>query len=265
MNVHKKIENNILYISLSRQEVRNAFNPSLIGELREAFLEVRTQPHLKAVIFRGLGKAFCAGADLGWMKSMAQYSEEDNLKDSEYLFEMFESIRSCPVPVITWVHGAAFGGALGLIAASDFVIAEEQTQLCFSEVKIGLVPAVISAFVQNKISLSQISHFMISGMVFKPQQVLGSLVHHLVKGTKELNDDQLFEIFSAASKEIVHSLMQAGPEAIRETKKLTSYIDPEAWAQTKKRVCESIARRRVSSEGQEGLSSFFEKRRPSWV
>lgn len=253
--------NSILSVTMSREEVRNAFNPELIQKITEAFLSVRTKSHLRAVIFRGEGKVFCAGADLSWMKSMAQFSAAENYADSEKLFEMFEAIRICPVPVVTLVQGAAFGGALGLIAASDYVVAEAQTQLCFSEVKIGLLPAVISAFILKKAPMSQVGHWMMSGQVFGPQEFLGTLIHQVVAAST----DSMAIALERAASPILSSLLQAGPEAIRATKALLLEMNTQDWSLTKSQVCKAIADRRVSPEGQEGLTSFFEKRKAHWV
>ncbi len=258
-------ENSICTITLQRSEVRNAFNPELIEKLTQTFSSFQSQKTVRAVVLRGEGKVFCAGADLSWMKDMAKYSQSENKRDSEKLFEMFESIRTCPVPVITLVQGAAFGGALGLIAASDYVVADSKSQFCFSEVKIGLLPAVISAFILRKVPLSQIAPFMMSGQVFSPLDVLGSLVHELVDTSSLESEVAVMNRLELAAQPFVDSLLQAGPEAVRETKKLIHNLNTNDWAQTKQIVCQSIAERRVSAEGQEGLSSFFEKRKAHWV
>ncbi len=251
----------VLFVTLDRPDVRNAFHPELIKKLTEVFISADKRKHLRAVVLRGSGKVFCAGADLTWMKEMAKYSQKENLADSENLFEMFESIRTCSVPVITLVHGAAFGGALGLIAASDYVIADTRTQLCFSEVKIGLLPAVISAFIMRKVSQGSIGHLMMSGQVFYPSAVAGTLVHQII----DLQGTDPMQGLEAAAAGILLSLHESAPESVRETKKLLNSLQELDWKKTKKKVCETIAERRVSKEGQEGLASFFAKQKPSWV
>jgi methylglutaconyl-CoA hydratase len=250
-----KEEKNVAYVTLDRPDVRNAFHPEMIQKLTEAFRNFSQRTDLRAIVLAGEGKAFCAGADLNWMKSMVHYTKAQNQEDSEKLFQMFGAIWSCPVPVVGYVHGAAFGGALGLIAACDYVIAEEKTQLCFSEVKLGIAPAVISAFILKKCAPGVVSHLMISGKVFAPKEVLGSgLVHESV------NESQM----PAALKQWLENLMAAGPEAVRETKKLIRKLTEGSLAAAQAETCRVIAERRVSTEGQEGLKSFLEKRSPSW-
>lgn len=242
-------------ITLQREDVRNAFNPEMIAEITKAFQSVRADLKTRAVVFAGSGKAFCAGADLAWMKSMVNYSFAENQKDAEVLFEMFEAIRNCEVPVIAKVHGSAFGGAIGLLAASDYVIAEEGTQMSFSEVKLGIAPAVISAFVLRKAIHGIVAPLMLSGKLFTAKDVLGSgLVHEAV------SLDQL----DTRVAEFITTLSQGGPEAVRETKKLINELCDLSFAESKKATAKVIAERRSSEEGQDGLRSFLEKRRPKW-
>jgi len=252
----KVSENNfIVTVTLNRPEVRNSFHPQMIAEITKAFKSFTSRKDLRLVVLRGEGKVFCAGADLNWMKEMVKYSLEENKKDSNLLFEMFNAVYSCPIPVLGVVHGAAFGGGLGFLAASDYVIAEEKTQLCFSEVKLGIVPAVISTFVLKKTALGIVSPLMLTGKVFSPKEVLGTgLVHEIV----EAGD------LSARALAVEKMFLEAGPEAARATKKLihqmSSWNDVQAATETAK----VIAERRVSAEGQEGLQSFLEKRQPRW-
>lgn len=252
----KLSENNqIATVILNRPEVRNSFHPQMIAEITKAFQGFATRQDLRAIVLRGEGKVFCAGADLHWMKEMVKYSLEENKKDSQQLFEMFNAIYQCPIPVISVVHGAAFGGALGFLAASDYVIAEEKTQLCFSEVKLGIAPAVISTFVLKKMALGIASPLMLTGKVFGPKEVLGSgLVHELVTA------GDLDSKVSAVEK----LFLEVGPEAVRATKKLIHQISSLTDAQAAVETAKVIAERRVSAEGQEGLQSFLEKRQPSW-
>ncbi len=248
-------ENSLALVSLDRPDVRNAFHPEMIQKLTETFQALSARNDLRAIVLSGEGKAFCAGADLNWMKSMVDYTMAQNLQDSEKLFQMFEAIWNCPVPVIGVVHGAAFGGALGLIAVCDHVIAEEKTQMCFSEVKLGLAPAVISAFILQKCAPGPVSHLMISGKVFGPQEVLGAgLVHEIVPEA---------HLASTLAK-AVQNYEIAGPDAVRETKKLIRRVSGLDWQGIKAETCRVISERRISTEGQEGLKSFLEKRSPSW-
>jgi methylglutaconyl-CoA hydratase len=248
-------EKNLALVSLDRPEVRNAFDLNLIRKITDTFHNLSKRTDLRAVVLSGEGKAFCAGADLNWMKSMVQYDLAQNQKDSTQLFEMFEAIWNCPFPVIGVVHGAAFGGALGLIAACDYVIAEEKTQMCFSEVKIGIVPAVISVFLAQKLQLSSISHLMMTGKMFSPQDVkhLG-LVHEIVAEAH----------LAQALGQAIKLFQEAGPEAVRATKRLVRTVGQLSWSEAKMNTCQVISQRRISGEGQEGLKSFLEKRDPQW-
>ena len=253
LKIHE--EKNIAFISLNRPEIKNAFNPEMIQQLTGAFIQFSNRPDLRAVVLSGEGNVFCAGADLNWMQNMIQYSLEQNKKDSIELFEMFEAIEACAIPVIAVVQGAAFGGALGLIAACDYVIAEEKTQMCFSEVKIGLAPAVISAFVLKKCVGGVLKPLMLTGKAFSPKEVLGSgLVHETIESS---------HLASSLAK-VVRSFEEASPQAVREAKKLFKSMDLADWKSTRDLTTNLISRMRLSNEGQEGLKSFLEKRSPSW-
>ena len=149
-SVRLEIKDRIAYVTLARPEVRNAFDPASIDQITKTFTSLQDQNDLVAVILTGEGKSFCSGADLGYMQSMAKYSLDENVADANALFAMFETIRLCPHPVIVRVQGHAMGGALGLIAACDIAAIEQGTLLCFSEVKLGLLPAVISTFILER-------------------------------------------------------------------------------------------------------------------
>lgn len=247
--------NHVAYVKLHRPEVRNAFNPEMIAELTEVFLKLNERQDLKAVVLQGEGASFCAGADLNWMQGMIHFNLDENKKDSEKLFEMFNAIRSCELPVVGYVHGAAFGGALGLLAVCDLVICEADTQFCFSEVKLGISPAVISAFILDKLNLGQVAHWMLSGQIFKNDVALQiGLIQF--EGTKEECHRHL--------QIVLQNYIQAGSAAVRATKKMIYQLKHLTWSEQKNTVTQVIAERRVSAEGQEGLKSFLEKRQPSW-
>jgi methylglutaconyl-CoA hydratase len=245
----------VAYVKLHRPDVRNAFNPEMIADITQTFLELSKRQDLRAVVLQGEGKSFCAGADLNWMKEMVNFSFAENRDDSLKLFSMFEAISTCALPVIGMIHGAAFGGALGLVAACDEVIAEENTQFCFSEVKLGIAPAVISAFVNRKAVQGKVRPLMLSAVVFNAvtAQQAGLVTEVVPSGEGH-----------TALQKIIHNYKQCGPEAVRETKKLLNDISAMTWDQQKERTTTLIAERRCSSEGQEGLKSFLEKREPSW-
>ncbi len=252
--IELNIENNIASLTLNRPDVRNAFNDEMISEMTQAFSSLQEKGDVRCVFLKGAGKSFSAGGDLGWMKSMVDYTEEENIKDSEKLYEMYEALRAVPVPVVTLVHGHAMGGALGLIAASDIVLAVDETQFCFSEVRLGLAPAVISAFVKDKILPRDMSRYFLSAEVFGPEaaQQMG-LIHEF--GSEKAMQDQ--------SEKILKKIINNGPVAVRETKKLIS--DLKTSSDIKSQTTKVIAKLRVGKEGQEGLKAFFEKRKPRWT
>lgn len=247
--------NQVAYVKLHRPEVRNAFNPKMISEITQTFRELEKREDLRVIALQGEGKAFCAGGDLNWMKEMVNFSREQNLDDSKKLFEMFEAIADCSLPVIGLVHGAAFGGALGLIAVCDEVIAEEGTQFCFSEVKLGIAPAVISAFVNRKAVAGKVRPLMLSGAVFNA---------HVAQQTGLVTEISPAGEGHVTLQKILHNYLQCGPEAVRETKKLLNKLDTLTWDEQKRATGKVIAERRASPEGQEGLKSFLEKREPTW-
>lgn len=247
----------VMHVTLNRPDVRNAFEPEMIREITEAFAsKINNDVSLRAVVLKGAGKSFCAGADLGWMQSMVQYSFEQNLADSAKLFEMFVAIRNCPVPVITRVQGHAMGGAMGLLAVSDIVAAESESQFAFSEARLGLAPAVISPFVSEKMISSAAHRFWLTAEVMTAEETKEAGLVHFVGPMEEVDS-----FIEKSVKTVCHN----GPEAVRATKQLLRLnAKPVAWEQVKAETTRLIAERRVSAEGQEGLKSFFEKRSPSW-
>ncbi len=249
-----KIENNRAKVTLNRPDVRNSFNEAMISEMTDCFLDLQKEKSLRVVFLSGAGESFSSGGDLNWMKSMVNYSESENVEDSVKLFEMYEALGNIPVPVVTLVHGHAMGGALGLIAASDIVFAVAGTQLCFSEVRLGLAPAVISAFVKDKVRSSDLTRYFLTAEVFSPEEAMQM---GLVHGTGDL------KTMKALTEKVLKKITQNGPVAVRETKALLR--DLKSGNNLKKRTTELIAKLRVSDEGQEGLSAFFEKRKPNWL
>lgn len=244
----------IAFIKLNRPDVRNAFNSEMIEELTQTLLALQTRSDLKAVALSGDGKVFCAGADLNWMKSMVNFSLAENQKDSEKLYEMFAAMKNLDLPIVGLVHGAVFGGALGLVACCDYVVAETGTKFCFSEVKLGIAPAVISSFVLDK-ATPAVRYYMTSAEVFT--EVQGSqlgLINY--SGSKE-----------EATKEfhrVLHLYKDNGPMAVRRTKKLLRELVNLNSNQHKDITTGLIAELRVSYEGQEGIKGFLENRKPSW-
>jgi methylglutaconyl-CoA hydratase len=228
----------------------------MISELSSAFTALNSRSDIAAVLLRGEGPSFCAGADLAYMKSMVEFSREENETDSAELFDMFFAIRSCPQPVVGLLHGHVMGGGLGLAAVCDIAAAVEGTQFCFSEVKLGLLPAVISPFILEKMAPSYARRFMLSGETFDNQAALNSgLV--AFSGEKALAEAFISETLSRLSR--------GGIEAVRECKKLLGKIAlTNDWTKLREITSRAIAERRVSREGQEGILSFLEKRQPKW-
>ncbi|MCB0407511.1 MAG: enoyl-CoA hydratase/isomerase family protein [Bdellovibrionales bacterium] len=254
MFVKTDLKNEIFKITLNRPEVRNAFHPQMIDELTKAFQDADASP-ARMVFLSGEGKSFCAGADLDWMKSMKNYSLEENKKDSEKLFSMFEAAKDCTLPILGEVQGHVMGGALGLVAICDFVVAESETKFCFSEVKLGLVPAVISPFVLRKMNASFARQAMLTGQVFASKQ---ALQHGLIQFSGSL--DECKNILS----KVAQDFFNAAPQAVRETKALINKVHQPFFNGLKEETARVIAERRVSDEGQAGLSAFFSKQDVPW-
>ncbi len=245
----------VVTVSLNRPEKRNAFHPGMISEITKVFKNFAKDKRLRAVLLTGEGSSFCAGGDLEWMKEMASYSKAENLKDAKRLYDMYRLIRTCPVPVVGKIFGHAFGGGAGLTAVCDIVAAEEKTQFCFSEVKYGLVPAVISPFVNDRASRANISEWFMTAKVFTSAEALaGGLINKT--GTAAEVDAYLEETFKL--------IANAAPEAVRETKKLQLSYSTVAWKKMEPVVTKLIAARRASAEGQKGLSAFLTKSVPQW-
>ncbi len=243
-------------VTLNNPDKHNAFDDIIIARLTEIFNEIASRDDIQVMVLASTGKSFSAGADLGWMKRMAAYSYEDNLKDANALANMLKVLNFLPQPTIAKIQGAAFGGAVGLASCCDIVIAANKASFCLSEVKLGLIPATISPYVVNAIGLKASRRYFITAERFfaETAKQLG-LVDEIVK---------LTELDSEVDK-MITTLLANGPQAVRHAKKLAldvayQNIDDELLKDTSER----IARLRVSDEGQEGLGSFFEKRSPDW-
>ncbi|HEX4923469.1 MAG TPA: enoyl-CoA hydratase-related protein [Bdellovibrionales bacterium] len=242
-------------VVLNRPDVHNAFNPAMIGEITQVFRSIGGDKGVRAVVLSGNGKSFCAGADLQYMRSIAGFSHEENQKDARTLFEMFESVFDCPVPVIGHIHGNVMGGGLGLTAACDIVAAEKDARFCFSEVKIGIIPAVISAFVLKKVPEHLARETMITGEIFGCDKAERMGLIHFAGESEEAAD------FVQGKIDFIKA---AGPEAVRSVKTLLKSWRSHSWDQFKNETARMIADRRASPEGQEGLKAFLEKRAPAW-
>jgi methylglutaconyl-CoA hydratase len=233
-----------LRVTMDRADRRNAFDADLIRELTEAFSDVGDA---RAVILAGEGESFCAGADVDWMRASIELSYEENVADARRLRMMLDTINTCPAPVIARVQGHALGGGCGLVACADVVVAAPDALFAFSEVKLGIIPSVISPFALAKIGESAARRYFLTGERFNAETAFRiGLVHELAA---ELD---------AAVERIVAELRTAGPEASRHAKQLV--LERPDSLGTERR----IAQRRTSDEGQEGLRAFLEKRRPAW-
>ena len=245
-------------VTLNRPELHNAFNAELIGELRTAFHRLSDEPaeSLRVVVLAGTGSSFCAGADVNWMRASLGLSREDNEQDAMVLAEMLDAIDRCPVPVISRVHGACLGGGMGLCAVSDMVIAESGARFGFTETRLGILPAVISPFVIAKIGESHARALFPGGRRFDATRALRiGLVHEVLEGTDALD---------AAVEGAVKDILAAGPTAARAAKAIVREVRGLPHESTRWHTARKIATQRTSTEGQEGLKAFLEKREPAW-
>jgi methylglutaconyl-CoA hydratase len=244
-------------VTLNRPEVRNAFDDALIAELTKTFKALDEDPSVRAVVLAGNGPAFCAGADLNWMKRMATYSYDDNLRDARGLAEMLSALDRLDKPTIARVHGPAFAGGTGLVAACDIAVGTPDAKFCFSEAKLGLSPATISPYVMRAIGARAASRYFLTAEVFDAQEALRIGMLSALVPAAELDktiDGLLGHLLSGGSaahariKDLVHDV--AGRT-----------IDDDLKGDTARRIAEI----RASEEGREGVASFLEKRKPKWV
>src|SRR5581483_8724549 len=233
----------------------NAFNDELIGEAIDLFREIG-QRDVRAVVLRGSGANFCAGADLHWMSRMVHYTRDENVRDSANLARMYATINECPLPVIGRVQGAAIGGGVGLVAVCDIVVCTRDAKFGLAEVKLGIIPAVISPYMIAKIGESHARALFLTGERFDAEraQRIG-LVHRIADDTAALD---------AAVGEIIEQVKSSGPEAVRECKKLIAHVAAHEPADAIPYTVEAIASRRVSHEGQAGMNAFLKKEKPPW-
>lgn len=252
-----KIQDHVAQLRLNRPEVRNAFKPEMIAEIRQVFEnDIARDKSLRAVVLSGAGASFSAGGDLEWMKSMAQFSFEQNQQDARDLFAMYQAMKDCEVPLLGKIHGHAMGGGVGLTAVCDIVAAESSTKFALSEVRLGIVPAVISPFVLDKISVAWAHRYMLTGDQFSAQEAMTAGLVHFV------GEQKTCDLFI---QNILASLFDSGPEAVRETKKLLKFcLREKDSAKVQTECTKIIAERRSSAEGQEGLSAFLNKAKASF-
>ena len=250
-------QGHVATVILSRPDVRNAFNDEVIAELSQAFIQLGDDPQVRAIVLMAEGPAFCAGADLNWMRRMADYSREENEQDAEKLAFMLRTIYECPKPTIARVQGDVYAGGMGLVACCDMAVSVDTANYCLSEVKLGLIPATIGPYVIRAMGPRASHRYFLTAERFSAQQAQRiGFVHEVVPA------DQLDAIVSTW----VQALLAASPNAIKECKKLVQYVaDRDITRLLIDHTVKAIADIRASDEGKEGVQSFLNKRKPAWM
>ena len=250
-------EDGIGQIWLNRPDLRNALNDVLIAELHQAISAAIADPKVRVILLAGKGKAFCAGGDLNWMKTARNMSAEEARKDSVKLAEVLRLMYESPKPIVARVQGSAFAGGMGLVAAADIAVASTDAKFCLSEVKLGLIPAMISPYVIKAMGEPNARRYMLTAEVFEAAEAYRiGLVHDIAQpeGFDELNNT------------ILGNLLLASPNAMHETKRLIRDVSGQPIGDAvMNETAARIAKVRASDDAQEGIAAFFEKRKPSWV
>ena len=242
-------------VTLNRPDVRNALNDELIAELTEWASSIRDAREVRVAVLGGVGKTFSAGADVTWMSRAIAYSKEENQRDAERLSALFAALDQLPVPLVGRVQGAALGGGCGLAAICDVVVAEEQAVFGFTEVKLGIIPAVISPFAIAKIGRSAARELFLTGARFSAARARDIGLVHAVVPIENLDE---------AVDAYISEFLSAGPNAVAAAKSLIAEVGSRSIDEARLLTARAIAERRVSAEGQEGLRAFLEKRKPRW-
>lgn len=250
------VDDQVARVTLDRPSLHNAFNEKVMAELIDSFAKLGRMDSVRVVVLASTGKTFCAGADINWMKRMVDFSFDDNVSDATVLAKMLRGIRDCSKPVIARIHGATIGGGVGLIAACDLAVAVESAFFSLSEVKLGIVPAVISPFVMEKIGPGAARRYALTAERFSAAEAhrIG-LISHVV------DDADAMDSWIAKMCDL---LKANGPLALAACKTILTEVAGVHWDQVQARTAERIAEIRVSPEGQEGLKAFLEKRPPRW-
>lgn len=247
----------VVFVTINRPEKKNAFNAEVIAALHEAFETLQGADHVRAVIVRGAGGTFCAGADLNWMRDAAEWSESENRDDAMGLARMLKALHDVPALTVALVEGAAMGGGAGIVAACDMAVAVEGARFAFSEVRLGLIPATIAPYVVEAIGARRARQLFLTANVFEADYAAHTGLIDLIIG-----QDQIDEFITM----VTDGLMANAPGAMGDAKRLVHdvagrEIDGRLMEDTAKR----IARARISAEGQEGVRAFLDKRTPSWA
>ena len=249
--------NGVATITLCRPDIHNAFDETVVAALTEAFKKAGSDESVRTVVLASTGKSFCAGGNIDWMRRMAAYTFEENQRDGELLADMLRQLNVLPKPTIARVQGPAYGGGVGLIACCDIVVASPAANLCFSEAKIGMIPATISPYVVRAMGeRAARRYFMTAELISAARGKELGLISELVEASE----------LDSVINNIVESVLKNGPRAIRESKRLVfdvseRVINDDLMVETAKRIAET----RDSSEGREGLTAFLEKRKPRWI
>ena len=253
--LYNKDYRGVATVTLNRPEIHNAFNDQLILDLTTLFNEISNDESVRVVILTGASKSFCAGADLNWMKGMINYSQKDNFLDSQKLNDMFHAINSCRKPVIGKINGSALGGGVGIVACCDFVITSKNAKFGFTEVKLGLLPAVISPYVIAKIGENFARATFLSGEKFSAEYAERIGLVHLTVDPNNLDSE---------IERKLKDFLGAGPCAVSLTKDLIKNVTALPKDKITDYTCNAIANARTSTEGQEGMNALLEKREPKW-
>ena len=247
----------ILQIRLNRPEVKNAFNRQMISELSAVFESLVNEKNVRVVLIAGEGDIFCSGADLNWMKETLNYSYQENLDDANRLSVLFSQINNCEKPVVAKIHKYALGGGVGLVCVSDYVIAEENTQFSLSEVRLGLIPACIGPFVQDKIGDTWCRALFLSAERFNARKALKvGLVHDVISGMENLDKKAL---------EVCNNIKNCSPTAVKVAKRFLRELKQKPDSDKLEFSGKTLADIRVTKEAVEGIKAFLEKRKPSWL
>jgi len=250
------VERGVARVWLNRPEARNAFDGLMVTELRRTLFDFATEDSVRVIVIGGRGPVFCAGADIGWMKAMAAFTREDNLREAQAMADLFFTVYNSPKPIVARVQGAALGGGAGLVAACDVAVAALGTSFGFTEVRLGIVPSVISPYVLPKIGEASARELFLTGARFEAvrAQEMGLVAAAVPEPDLE-----------AEVEARVADLLQAGPRALAEAKALIREVAWRRVEDVQRYTVERIADLRVSPEGQEGLRAFLEKRKPDWA
>ena len=251
------VEGAVATITLTQPEIRNAFSDEVIAEITQAFRTAGERPDVRAIVLAAEGPAFCAGANLNWMRRMADYTREENVQDAGMLAEMLRVIYECPKPTIARVQGDVYAGGVGLVACCDIAVSADHVNYCLSETKIGLIPATISPYVIRAMGARAAHRYFLTAERFNAAEALRIGFVHEVVHADELD---------AKVDTILKNLLSASPNAVRAAKKLVQDVaEREINAQLIAQTVEGIADIRASEEGREGVQSFLAKRKPSWL